>query len=46
MSAANLAGHLQRFFTDRLPAMKAEEAATLTPANWLKARQAAAKANA
>ena len=30
----------------RLPAMKADEAAALTPANWLKARQAAAKAKA
>lgn len=30
----------------RLPAMKADEAAALTPANWLKAKQAAAKAKA
>ena len=26
------------------PSMKADEAAALTPANWFKARQAAAKA--
>jgi len=30
----------------RLPAIKASDAAALTPAAWLKARQAAAKRNA
>jgi len=30
----------------RLPVMKADEAAALTPANWHKARQAVAKAKA